>query len=84
MYIIIPLVTGILIGWGSSLKIGTGRREELIMNAVVGSVGAYLGTWALTAIYDPADPGSLSVSAIAASILGAATALVVVDRVRDA
>jgi uncharacterized membrane protein YeaQ/YmgE (transglycosylase-associated protein family) len=84
MYIIIPLVTGILIGWGSTIKIGTGRREELIMKVVIGSVGAYLGAWALTAIYGAADPGSLSVSAIAASILGAATALVVVDRIRNA
>ena len=84
MNIIIPLVTGILIGWGSTIKIGTGRREELIMNVVIGSVGAYLGGWVLTEIYDAADFESLSFSVIAASILGAATALVVVDQIRDA
>jgi uncharacterized membrane protein YeaQ/YmgE (transglycosylase-associated protein family) len=84
MNIMIPLVTGILIGWGSSVKSGTDRREELIMNAVVGSVGAYLGGWVLTAVYNPADTGSLSFGAIVAAILGAATALVVVNIIRDA
>ena len=34
-------------------------------------MGAYLGAWVLTAIYDPADRRSLTVGAMAASILGA-------------
>jgi len=84
MNFMIAIATGILIGWGASVKDGMDHREELIMNVVVGSLGAYLGGWILTAIYDPANPGSLSFGAIVAAILGATTALVVVNRIRDA
>ena len=82
MNIVIPLVTGILIGWGSNVEKGTGGRRELLMSVVVGSIGAYLGGWTLIEVYGPADPQSLSFGAIVAAILGAATALVVVNRIR--
>jgi uncharacterized membrane protein YeaQ/YmgE (transglycosylase-associated protein family) len=82
MNIVIPLVTGILIGWGSNVENGTGGRRKLFMSVVVGSIGAYLGGWALIEVYGPPDPGNLSFSAIVAAILGAATALVIVQRIR--
>ena len=85
MNFMIAIATGILIGWGASVEDGTARREELIMNVVVGSLGAYLGGWIPTAIiHSPANPGSLSFGAIVAAVLGATTALVVVNRIRDA
>ena len=84
MNILIVIVTGILIGWGFSVKSGTDGREDLIRNIIVGSVGAYLGGWMLTAIYDAADPTSFSVGAVIAAMLGAATSLMVVNRIRQA
>ena len=82
MNIVIPLVTGILIGWGSNAGNSTSGLRGLIMSVIIGSIGAYLGAWVLIEVYGPADPGSLRFSAIVAAILGAVTALVVVSRIR--
>jgi len=84
MNILMALATGILLGWGTSVKSGTDGREELIINIVVGSVGAFLGGRTLIAIYGAGDSGSLSFGAIAATVFGAATALVIVNRIRKA
>ena len=84
MNLFIALVAGILVGWGASIRSGTDGLEDLIRNVIVGSVGAFLGTWMLTAVYDAYDPSSFSVSAVIASLLGAATSLLVVNRIRQA
>lgn len=84
MNIIIALATGTLIGWWLSTKSGIDGREELIINVLIGSVGAYVGGWILTAVIDTADPSSLSLGLVVAAILGAAAALILVNKIRNA
>lgn len=84
MSIIAALVTGALIGWGSSIRGGTDGRDELFMNVAIGSVGAYLGGWALSAVSGGAHSTHFSVGVLVAAILGATTSLVVVNNIRNA
>jgi uncharacterized membrane protein YeaQ/YmgE (transglycosylase-associated protein family) len=84
MNIVIAIVAGILVGWGASIRSGTDGLEDLIRNVIVGAVGALLGGWMLSAVFDTFDPSSFTVSAVVASLLGAATSLIVVNRIRQA
>ncbi|GAB3279060.1 GlsB/YeaQ/YmgE family stress response membrane protein [Parahaliea aestuarii] len=45
MGIIIWLVMGGLVGWIASLIMGTDARQGIILNIVVGIVGALVGGW---------------------------------------
>lgn len=45
MSIIIWLVMGGLVGWVASMIMGTGARQGIILNVVVGIVGAFIGGW---------------------------------------
>jgi uncharacterized membrane protein YeaQ/YmgE (transglycosylase-associated protein family) len=84
MNIVIAIVAGLLLGWGASIRSGTDGLEDLIRNVIVGAVGALLGGWMLSAVYDAFDPSSFTVSAVVASLLGAAASLIVVNRIRRA
>lgn len=48
MNIVIWLVVGGLVGWVASLMMRTDARQGVIMNVVVGIVGALLGGWLLS------------------------------------
>jgi len=84
MNVVIALVTGMLIGWGTSIRTQTDGLEDLIRNLIVGSVGAFLGGWMLTAIFDSAEPADFTFGAVIAAMLGAAISLIVVNRFRQA
>lgn len=45
MNIIIWLVLGGLVGWIASLIMGTNAQQGIILNVVVGIVGAVIGGW---------------------------------------
>lgn len=45
MGIIVWLVMGGLVGWVASLIMGTDARQGIILNIVVGIVGALIGGW---------------------------------------
>jgi uncharacterized membrane protein YeaQ/YmgE (transglycosylase-associated protein family) len=48
MNLVIWLVVGGLVGWVASLMMRTDARQGVIMNVVVGVVGALLGGWLLS------------------------------------
>ena len=73
MNIIVWLVVGGLIGWVASLLMGTDGRQGLLLNVVVGIVGAFLGGWLFGGYFGAStiNEGNLSVSGIAVSLTGA-------------
>lgn len=70
MGILLWLVIGGLIGWVASVVMGTDGRQGLILNVVVGIVGAALGGW-LFGGGATINEGSLSVNSIVVSLIGA-------------
>lgn len=73
MNILIWLVVGGLIGWVASMLMGTSGRQGLLLNIVVGIVGAFLGGWLLGDYFGTStiNEGDLSVGGLAVSLLGA-------------
>jgi uncharacterized membrane protein YeaQ/YmgE (transglycosylase-associated protein family) len=82
MNIIIWLVVGGLIGWAASTVMR--RRESILLNVVVGIVGAALGGWFLSPVVGAStiNQSNFSASSLLVSFLGAVILLVIVNLVR--
>lgn len=84
MNLIIWLVVGGLIGWVASLIMKTDAQQGLILNVVVGVVGALLGGWFLSPMLGAGtiNNNDLSVGALGVSLLGAIILLAIVNLIR--
>lgn len=82
MNIIVWLVVGGLIGWVASALMHSGGG--ILMNVVVGIVGAFIGGWLLGPMVGAGsiNSGDFSVSGLAVSLLGAVILLAVVTLLR--
>ena len=82
MNIIIWLVVGGLIGWAASTFMRT--REGILLNVVIGIVGAALGGWFLSPLVGVStiNQSNFSAPSLLVSFLGAVILLVIVNLVR--
>lgn len=84
MNIIVWLIVGGLIGWVASMVMRTDARQGIILNVVVGIVGALLGGWLISPLVGGAtiNQGDLSVMGLLVSLGGAILLLAVVNLIR--
>jgi uncharacterized membrane protein YeaQ/YmgE (transglycosylase-associated protein family) len=82
MNIIVWLVVGGLIGWAATTLMRT--PEGILLNVVVGIVGAALGGWFLSPLVGVStiNQSNFSVPSLLVSFLGAVILLVIVNLVR--
>ncbi len=84
MNLIIWLVVGGIIGWLASLVMRTDAQQGMILNVVVGIVGALLGGWLLSPLLGAGtlNQGDFSLVGLLVSFGGAVILLVVVNLLR--
>jgi uncharacterized membrane protein YeaQ/YmgE (transglycosylase-associated protein family) len=84
MNIIIMLIVGGLIGWVASIIMRTNAQQGIILNVVVGIVGALLAGVLLAPMFGTSTltSGSLSLSSLLVSLLGAVVLLAIVNLFR--
>jgi uncharacterized membrane protein YeaQ/YmgE (transglycosylase-associated protein family) len=84
MNIIIWLVVGGLIGWVASMIMKTDAQQGVILNVVVGVIGALLGGFLLAPMLGSGTINSndFSVASLGVSLLGAIILLAIVNLVR--
>lgn len=84
MNLIIWLVVGGLIGWVASMIMKTDGQQGLILNVVVGVIGALLGGWLLSPLVGAGtvNQGDFSVMGLLVSLGGAIILLFIVSLVR--
>lgn len=84
MDFIIWLVVGGLIGWVASMIMRTDGQQGIILNVVVGIIGAALGGWLISPLVGVGtiNQGSFSVGALVVSLIGAVVLLAIVNLVR--
>ena len=84
MNFIIWLIIGGLIGWVASLIMKTDGQQGVILNVVVGIVGALLGGWLLAPMLGTGtiNTNDFSISGLLVSFLGAAVLLAIVNMFR--
>jgi uncharacterized membrane protein YeaQ/YmgE (transglycosylase-associated protein family) len=84
MNLIIWLVVGGLIGWVASMIMRTDGQQGVILNVVVGIVGAMLGGWFISPLVGVGtiNQGAFSIGALGVSLLGAIVLLAIVNLFR--
>lgn len=84
MNFIIWLIVGGIIGWLASLVMKTDGQQGMILNVVVGIVGALVGGWLLSPLLGAGtlNQGDFSVMGLLVSFGGAVILLLVVNLVR--
>ena len=84
MNLIIWLIVGGLVGWAASLLMRTDAQQGIVLNVVVGIVGAMLGGWFLSPLLGAGtiNQGDLSIASLGVSLLGAIILLAIVNLIR--
>lgn len=80
MNIIIWLVMGGVIGWIASMIMGNNAQQGIILNIVVGIVGALIGGWLIGPLLGAGSINDgISVMSIIVSLIGAVILLAIVN-----
>ena len=84
MNILVWLVVGGVIGWIASLVVGTDAQQGVLLNVIVGIVGAMLGGWLISPLFGVGtiNEGAFNLPALGVSFAGAVILLVIVNLVR--
>ncbi len=84
MGIIIILIVGGISGWLASILMRTDGQQGVILNVVVGIVGAVLAGFVVTPLIGgaPITSGSFDIMSLVSSFIGAVILLAVVNLVR--
>ena len=84
MNFIIWLIVGGIIGWLASLMMKTDGQQGIILNVVVGIIGALLGGWLISPLLGVGtiNQDNFSLPALLVSFLGAAILLAIVNLFR--
>jgi uncharacterized membrane protein YeaQ/YmgE (transglycosylase-associated protein family) len=81
---IVWLIAGGIVGWVASLVMHTDAQQGILLNIVVGIVGAALGGWLLSPLVGlpSINQSVLSLGAFAVSLVGAIVLLAIVNLLR--
>lgn len=84
MNFIIWLVVGGLIGWLASVLMKTNDQQGLVLNVIVGIVGAFLAGWLITPLVgiSTINQNNFSLGGLLVSLVGAAILLAIVSLFR--
>jgi uncharacterized membrane protein YeaQ/YmgE (transglycosylase-associated protein family) len=84
MNFIIWIIVGGILGWLASLVMRTDAQQGLLLNIVVGIIGALLGGWLLAPLFGTGtiNQNDFSVTSLLVSFLGAVILLAIVNLFR--
>jgi uncharacterized membrane protein YeaQ/YmgE (transglycosylase-associated protein family) len=84
MNVVVWLVVGGVIGWIASLIMKTDAQQGIVMNVIVGIVGALLGGWLISPLVGAGtlNQGDFSFMGLLVSLVGAVILLFIVNMIR--
>jgi uncharacterized membrane protein YeaQ/YmgE (transglycosylase-associated protein family) len=84
MNLILILIVGGIIGWLASIVMRTNAQQGIILNVVVGIVGALLAGFLLAPLFGTGtiNQGNFSLPAVLVSLLGSVVLLAIVNLFR--
>lgn len=84
MGIILWLIVGGVVGWLASMLMKTDGQQGIVLNVVVGIVGALIGGWLISPLVGAPtiNDGSLSIASVAVSLGGAVILLAIINLLR--
>lgn len=81
MGIILWIIFGALVGWVASMLMGTNAQQGVMLNVVVGVIGAVIGGWIMSMFNDSGVTG-FNVYSFLVALLGACVLIGIVKLVR--
>lgn len=81
MGIILWIIFGGVVGWIASLIMKTDAQQGVLLNIIVGVVGAVIGGWIMSAIGE-SGVGSFNLYSFLVALLGACVLIAVVKALR--
>jgi uncharacterized membrane protein YeaQ/YmgE (transglycosylase-associated protein family) len=84
MNFVIWLLVGGIIGWVASIIMRTNAQQGILLNVLVGIVGAFLGGWVITPLVGVGtiNQDAFSLPAMLVSLVGAVILLAIVNLFR--
>ncbi len=84
MNLLIWLVVGGVIGWIASMIMRTDAQQGVLLNVVVGIIGAMLGGWLISPLVGVGtiNQNNFSIGALVVSLVGAVVLLAIVNLFR--
>lgn len=80
MNFLVYLIFGGVVGWVASLVMKTDAQQGIIINIVVGIVGAILGSW-LVGFFGYGGVSGLNVQSFLVALIGAVTLIAIVKAI---
>lgn len=84
MNILLWIVFGALVGWVASIIMRTNAQQGLIMDIVIGILGAVIGGWVMSLITGEAISAGFNLYSFIVSLIGAVILLAIVRGIRRA
>ncbi len=82
MGFLIYIIFGGLVGWVASMLMGTDGQQGILLNVIVGIVGAVLGSWIFSLLGIGAGISGFNLSSFVVALIGAIVLIAVVKAVR--
>lgn len=82
MSLLIYIIFGGLVGWIASMLMGTDGQQGIVLNIVVGVVGAALGSWIFSLLGLSGSITGFNIGSFVVAIVGAVVLIAVVKAVR--
>jgi len=83
MGLILWLIVGGIVGWLASMVMKTDGQQGILLNVVVGIVGAFIGGWLISPLVGMGTINScFSIGSVVVSLLGAIILLAIVNLFR--
>jgi uncharacterized membrane protein YeaQ/YmgE (transglycosylase-associated protein family) len=84
MNLIVWLILGGIVGWLASLLLRTDGQQGIVLNVVVGVVGAFLAGWFISPLVGVGtiNQNNFSLASVLVSLIGAVVLLAVVNLFR--
>jgi len=81
MNLLIYIIFGGLVGWVASLVMGTDAKQGILLNVIVGIVGAVIGNW-LAGYFGIGGVSGFNLTSFIVALIGAVILLAVLRLVR--
>ncbi len=81
MGIILWIIFGGLVGWVASMIMKTNAQQGIILNVIVGIVGAVLGGWIMS-LFGKSGVGTFNLYSFLVALLGAIVLVAIVKALR--
>jgi uncharacterized membrane protein YeaQ/YmgE (transglycosylase-associated protein family) len=82
--ILVLIIIGAVAGWLASIVMKTNAQQGLIMDIIVGIIGAFIGGFVLDAIGVGSAQGELNIASFATAFIGAVILLALLRLLRRA